>query len=344
MVLPTIEEIAKLAGVSKTTVSLALSDHPRISEQTKRKIREIAEQIHYVPNRLASGLSSSRSKMIALVCYTQHLQLDGLFAELLTHISQESLKAGYSVVLLASTEEHGDELADKLRYAGVEGAIILSWSAKITGLKKLLQARCPLVFLGQRKVEGLPASEMNIVATDSYNGSREAVEYLVSLGHRQIGLIVPFESERIPAIEERIRGYKSVMDELGQPYSEQIFELPVTYNPEHPCWNQIQRSPCTAYFSSSMREGRVLLQYFQQAGVSVPGDVSLIVFDDFPTAALEHPPVTVLKQDARTLGRMACNVLIDLLEHPDDQPKRLFVPPVLVLRESAAAVKETRNG
>ncbi|MDF2723481.1 MAG: LacI family transcriptional regulator, partial [Paenibacillus sp.] len=333
----TINDVAQKAGVSKATVSLALSDHPRISEKTKTKIRQIAEELGYIPNRLASGLSKAKSRSIGVLFIDTAVQSVGeFFKDTLIGISSDALRQDYNVVLIG-LQEHKMEpanLYDTLMRAGVDGAIVISSTPRLNGLEKVANTRFPLVFIGKRTVAGV---EPDFVSSDNFGGGKLATDYLIELGHRHIAVVAPPKDERLPTEEDRIHGYFAALRGAGlQADESRIVTIASPYDEADPGLLALEKLQASAFFATSPHFGLALLQHFRQRGVQVPAEKSLIVFDDFPTATLEMPPLTVVKQDMETLGKMATKMLIDSIESPPTTPNHVYVSTRLIKRASCA--------
>lgn len=337
--MPTMNDIAKMAGLSKSAVSLALSDHPRISEETKKKVRQIAHEIGYVPNRLAAGLSNAKSRSIGVVFFDSNSEgVEDFFKQILVGISHNAVRHDYNVVFIgisqAQYKKANFDITKVIARTGVDGTIFINSNPKIYNLKQLMKNKLPMAFVGKRSVQGM---EINYVASDNHGGGKKATEYLISLGHQRICLALPPKEERFPWEEDRIDGYFSALRNAGiTPNEHFMFNISTPFNPEDECWKQFSEHPVTAVFAITPAIGIAVLQYFRHIGAQVPRDMSLIVFDNFSTAANEQPPITVIKQDMESIGETSIQCLLDILEDPSSSPKQILLPTQLVERASCA--------
>ncbi|MCM3746602.1 LacI family transcriptional regulator [Paenibacillus pasadenensis] len=330
---PTLKDIAKLAQVSKSTVSLALAGDSRVSAETRDKIAGIAEQLGYIPNRMARGLSRARSQSLGVLFYGGlGNPLEDFFSDTLMGIGHEALQLGYNVVMLGFSRhtngEHTD-WTDQVIRSGVDGLIVISMSSPLYGFEKLLAMRFPIVFIGKRKVAGAPALKVNEVSSDHFGAGRAAADYLRGLGHSELAVVAPESASEW--MEERIHGFFSADRKLLQEMGDRVFYIP---EEQTAVFSRMVTQGYTAYFAIAPYLGLSLLQALQQKGFRVPDDVSLLVYDDFPSASLQRPPLTVLKQDMRSLGRLAFQRLIELIADPEEEGKHILISVSLLERNS----------
>lgn len=333
----TLNDIAKLAGVSKASVSLALSDHPRISQETKQKVRQIAEQIGYSAVKRVSASPKGRNPSFGILFFHSSVEKSGeFFKETLLGITDASFKLNYNAVLLRVPEQMNepDGMARLLERSGVDGAVVISPSPDVYGLEEVLKSGFPLVFIGKRSVPGI---DPHFVASDNHGGAKAAVNHLIGLGHRDIGIAIPPREEMFPWEEDRIDGYFSALRQAGIPVRDElIVTVSSPYAGQAPGWKQFDRARMSAVFAITPHIGLAVLQHLRQSNLSVPKDVSLVVFDNFALAHLEQPSITAVKQDMESLGRLAVQMLTEIMESPGSAPKQLLLPTQLVTGASSA--------
>lgn len=340
--MPTLQDIANIAQCSKATVSLALSNHPRISESTKAKIRKIAREVGYLPAEPVEEATSKpvvQRKFIGVLYISENKQLNigqGFFRETLTGIIQEATRSDCNVVML-EVNGSGDGLTDEELYekvcsSGVEGIIVISFIHELQGFHLLLDERFPMVFVGNHKIAGRQV-RLHTVTTDNHDGGRSAVDFLIRMGHSRIALAMA------PTSIERMNGFFSGMRNAGLPASdEDVLRLS---NPpvKDGCWETLQKHEYTAILATNVYTGLMVLQYLRSAGKQIPEDMSVVVFDDSTSFLIENPPITVMKQDLESLGTYAVKMLLDLLENPQQLPKQIAISAQLVERGSCAPPK-----
>lgn len=342
--MPSMDDIAKLAGVSKATVSLALASHPRISEETRKKVRTIAAQIGYVQRTIAAKSASSkpaRKQEAAIgVLYMGSNQADvqGFFRDTLTGISEEASRRQANAVIIGISsygEEADDrEVYEKVIHSGVAGVIVVSGTPRVYGLDLLVERRFPMVFVGSRRLADREVP-VHSVSSDNFDGGVIATERLLKLGHRNMAVMVGPD----PQLSEidRLNGFFSALRSAGIPASdERIVKVAGKLDLEEDGWRQLRRLEPTAVLATNMILGHMALQYYRLLEKNVPEDVSLIVFDDTAFFPLENPPITVIKQDMKALGTLSTEMLFDLLDQPGQPPRQLLIPVQLVERASCA--------
>jgi DNA-binding LacI/PurR family transcriptional regulator len=327
--MPTITDIAKLAKVSKATVSLSLSDDPRVAAKTKQLVLQIAEQLGYVPNRMAVGLSKSRSRLIGVVFFNPlEESVENLFSDTVMGISVNAMRFDYNVVLFGFSDQDYSDVAKKVLLSNVDGLIVISTVPQLDGFADLTKLNLPIVFIGKRKVTDINPKDMLVVATDNWGGGRLAAEHLQLLGHEKVTVLLPHAPT--PWEEERAHGFLSVSfreaHKLHIHTSSSLSEL-------DGC-GSIKDLTGSAVFAVSPIIGLNILRQARAANIRVPHDLSVMVFDDFSTAPFETPSLTVIKQDMKSLGKLALQLAIDRIERTMALPTQLLVATTLVERES----------
>lgn len=341
--MPTFEDIAKIAGVSKATVSLSLSDSPKISLETKIKIRNIAKNIGYDMSGLEGGKwLRNRSIGMLHVSHNPDFEKD-FFRDTLIGVSEDAANKGYDVVFIGShmqknMNDSSEDIAEKVIQSGVEGVVVITSIPNLKGFGKLQDMHFPMVFVGNRKVDGSARHVFN-VCSDHYSGGKMAAEYLHDdLGHARIALVC---GQNMPHWElDRANGFFSHLRNSGLDDIENgKVIVSERYNPDDEGWGRLTRIGPTAIFAVNASIGISVLHYLRSVSRKIPDDVSLIVFDDFASFPYEHPPVTVIKQNKEALGSLAVKVLTDLLEKSKIPPRQMLISTELIERESCAAVQ-----
>ncbi len=328
----TIKDVAKAAGVSPSTVSRALHDNPRISEEMRKQIKKIAQEMDFHPNQMARSLVSRRSRIIGVV-------FPGEIGESLNHSFYPSVLQGLGHVagsrryhMLLGTGAEGDTIAEAARqltdsgYA--EGLILLAAedvpAADTAGL--------PVVTLGH------PANDENgyYVDNDNIAAGKAATQYLLDRGHRRIALLGYDKQFMVTA--DRRKGYQQALEEAGLPFRKEDV-VPSRY-----LHNTTDESLLRSLFEKPDRPTAVVCMDDAQAitlchmlndmGLSVPGDVSLISYNDTPAGRLNNPPLTSINVDPYQLGQKAMELVITLVKHPETPPTGLIIPFSIVERES----------
>jgi DNA-binding LacI/PurR family transcriptional regulator len=310
---PTIRDVAAQAGVSHQTVSRVINGHDSVSEATRDRVRAAIEDLGYVPSPLARGLTSNRTHSLGLV--TSEIS-DHFFAEVAAGAEVEARRRGY-YLMIASVEEAapGDEHA-YLRLMldrRVEGLIIASPSPPLSpdGLLPDLADRVPIVALAAS--HDLPG--LTVVDVDNERGGFDATTLLIERGHRRIATITG--PREWPSSGYRLSGYQAALRRAG-------IELDPALTEHCPDWGLaagqqavgrlIDRgAPFTAIFAQSDLIAIGAMQVLRERGLHIPGDVSVIGYDDIPVAAFVEPALTTMSQPMREVGELAAGIVLDVL-------------------------------
>lgn len=342
--MPSMNDIAKIVGVSKATVSLALAGHPRISEETKAKVKEAALQIGYgsAPSQAAVPGEHRKERLTIGVLYVGANQssTNGFFRDTLTGICNEGSMRQAHVVMIGmkntGDEAEAEEVYDKVMESGASGIIVISGTAKLYGLNGLAARRFPMVFVGSRRLADSD-SPLNSVSSDNFEGGVIATEHMVRHGHRKLAVVTG--AQPLPWQTDRLNGFFSALRAAGIYAGEEaIIRIANPANPADEGWAALDDLGATAVFTTNSMLGHMALRHFRMTDRRVPEDVSLIAFDDTAFFPLENPPVTVVKQDMEALGTLSVKMLIDLIDNPDQPPRQILIPTCLIERSSCTPV------
>ena len=328
-----IKDIARAAGVSPSTVSRALHDHPRISQETKARIRQLAQELGYTPSLPARSLVTRHTATIGMVITTAS---DPFLARLVQGVEETAEENGYSV-FLSSSYRNADRELEVVRsfHERRASGIIITGSQIDDGYLELSDLfSLPIVLINCRTY---PFS----VYTDKLSGARQAVEHLVHLGHRRIAFIGGRPSPRCRL--ERFHGYRQVLEEQDIPLNDSLlFEGEGTLASGIKAAGQMlaMSRPPTACFCFNDLTAIGVIRRLQQTAVKVPRDYSVLGFDDLEIAAYYCPPLTTVHQPTYRLGQGAINMLLKLIQG-ESGPQPEDLPADLVIRESTGPVSQS---
>ena len=321
-----IKDIARAAGVSPSTVSRALSDHPRISLETKERIRRLAEEMKYTPSLLARSLVAQDTATIGVVIPSVS---DPFLAHLVTSIEGVAQEQGYSVLLSSSYLDPDRELEVVSSFHGRRTSGIIVIGSQIGGDYLQLRDRFPLPIV-LTNCRTYPYS----VSTDNLSGARRAVEYLVHLGHRRVAFVANQRSHRSNL--DRLTSYQQVLVANDIPVDKAlIVESDGTLQGGGAAARiLLSRSPPpTAVFCFNDMMAIGALGALHQAEARVPEEMSVVGFDDVELAAHCYPPLTTVRQPTDQMGQRLMRMLLALIEGQEDV-KPEILPDELVIRES----------
>jgi DNA-binding LacI/PurR family transcriptional regulator len=329
-------DVAKYAGVSRTTVSLVLNDvhNIKISPGTRQRVFDAAAELGYVPNAMAQALVSRRTQAIGLVFTRQphHIASDPFLPQVLDGML-EVVRANNLRLLIDIVEpEHQEQAYHELvRAKRIDGIVFSGPRVDDVALVNLEKEGFPTVLMGQ-----LPGSGFYSVDVDNHLAARQAVDYLISLGHRQIACITNAPSSYSASVD-RLMGYRDALEQAGIPYNDTLVRFG-DFEPEsgYIQMNSLLSSgvPFTAGFIAS---DAVLIganAALREHGLHIPDDISLVGFDDIAWSKYVDPPLTTVRLPAQAIGNQACTMLMQILNGQSIPERNLVLPTELIIRNS----------
>jgi DNA-binding LacI/PurR family transcriptional regulator len=324
---PTLADVAARAGVSVALVSIAMRGAKGVSAATSAKIFKAAQEIGYRPDARARLLRSRRSRLLGVqfgLSYPFH-------ADLVEALYAVAEPAGYQLALSAVAASRGEQRAtEALLDDRCEALILLGPQAPAIRLEKLA-AQVPVICLARRLP---PSAGVDVVRTADDDGARQAVDHLVSLGHRDI---IHIDGGRAPGAADRRRGYRSAMHRHGLPSS--FVPGGLTEADGAAAARGLLADPArpTAVLAFNDQCATGVLDVFLRSGIGVPGQISVIGFDDSHLARLAHINLTTVGQDIPRLADLAVVRALARLEGQDAAATETVVAPRLIVRGTTAA-------
>jgi len=333
------QDVAELAGVSRTTVSFVLNDVPgvKISEETRQRVLNAARELNYYPTAAARSLASGKTQRIGLVLGEgkKRLAVDAFLPAFLQGVTASVHRHGYLLVLQMAEDVPTHEAYSRLiREQQVDGLILSGPRSDDGLLPELAEDRFPLILHG-----GLDGCAMPCVDVDNEAGACQATAHLIGLGHRRIGFISNAPLSYAGA-QARFAGYKRALREHGLPIQEELVRtaafLPETGQKAIRDLLALPERP-TAVFVASDVVAIGVMSAIQAAGLAIPEDIAVVGYDDIFVAAHTQPPLTTVRVPAYGLGWTAAEVLISLIE--GDEVSSVTLETELVIRESCGGRK-----
>jgi LacI family transcriptional regulator len=334
--------VARRAGVSQTTVSFVLNRTPnaRISEDVRRRVWEAAHSLDYEPNAVAQSLRRRSTHIIGLVIPDAS---NPHFWQIARGVERRAADLGYSV-WLTSTDlnfERERRALASLRQQRVDG-LILQVQFPVTLLREIEAIRAhgqPIVRIGR------PSPDLDCLILDYGAGCIELLDHLVALGHRRIGFVFGTTAPNSlrPEVElgqDRLEAYRQAVERHGLDRDADLVQ-PCGPEPEHArqatgCLLALRPRP-TAIIAINDYLAITVMRTVIEAGLHVPGDLSIGGFDDIPLAQYLTPALTTVRANAETVGEKAVDLLLARLKDPGLSPQHLLMPTSLVVRESTEA-------
>ena len=333
-----LEDIARIAGVSRSTVSRVINHDPNVSAATRRHVLEVIVQQGYRPNRAARALATQRTRTLSMVIPQQvsFIFPDPYFPVLIQGVIDEASRHGYAVLLwMGSCSEEKESFYHRVLEKGLfDGVLVSSVPDSDMLIPRLIDAGFPLVLIGQSKHIG---PQHAFVDVDNLYGARVAVEHLLGLGRRRVGTITGPLSEAVG--RHRLEGFYQGHRNFGVEADPcLVFEGRFDEQSGYRGMLTLLDRGADAVFAASDIMALGALRAARERGVRVPHDVSLIGFDDHPLAAKTDPPLTTVHQPIFELGAVGVRRLIELVETGTIQEEhQLVLATYLVVRESCGA-------
>lgn len=331
---PNIKDVARMAGVSTSTVSLVFNQPNRIKEETRFRVLAVAEKLNYVPNRLARSLVTNKTKTIGLVISDI---IDPFYAEISRAIEDTLNKEGYSLILCNTDNDIKKEVQyiNLLLEQNVEGIILVPIGNKEDHLLKAINQGKKIVFI-DRKIDKLPICSVTI---DNEKAGYMATDYLIKKGHKVIACISG--NQFLKTIQDRIKGYKNAHFDNNLPFFESLI-IPGSYKTEenHNVILEIfkKKKDITAFFVTSDIIAYGVLDSLKRLDIDVPGQISIIGFDDISFSKYLSVPLTTINQPKYELGQAAAKIILKKLnkEKNDNSIENVELPFTLIIRNSVS--------
>ncbi|MFH9671915.1 LacI family DNA-binding transcriptional regulator [Streptomyces sp. NPDC017405] len=328
---PTLDEVARRAGVSRSVASRALNNAPHVSRAKREAVERVVRQLGYVPNPTARALATRQTGAAALVVSGEDPSIfaDPFFAQVIVGASAALEEADLHLMLCLAASDRGRErVGELLRSKGADGVMLMALRENDPLVRMAEQAEIPVVF-GGRPVGPAPRWYVDV---DNAGGAREATEYLLSRGRTRVAALCGRLDTEVG--RARYRGYRDAMLAAGLapfPPQEADFTEPggaaamAALLAEHPLLDGV--------FAANDNMGAGALRTLRAAGRPVPAAVSVVGFDDLAAARIADPPLTTVHQPVEALGREMARMLVALIGGQDPTP--LILPTRLVIRSSA---------
>ncbi|MBO8142422.1 MAG: LacI family DNA-binding transcriptional regulator [Firmicutes bacterium] len=341
---PKLKDLAKAAGVSVSAASRALNGYPDVSDTTRKRVLAAAQRLGYRPDPAARSLVTKKSQSIGVFVLSQAGPLfsHSFAAEVLDGILDRLAESEYDVVLFGRSRiETAGSFRTLCAQRRVEAAVFMGLRSDDPRLEELGELGVPVVTLDVP----LPWANVMCVTCDNAQAARRAIEHLLALGHRRIGLVNGHEAA--PVSTARAAGYREALLAAGIPPDGTLERTgDFTVDGGRLAALDLLRlaDPPTAIFCASDLMALGALRAAEDLGLSVPGDVSVVGFDDIPAAVESRPPLTTVHQPRYAMGRAAAEAVLQATRGLREQNRsEIVLETYLVRRDSTAKPRAKRD-
>ena len=327
----TLQDVADAVGVSRSTVSLVLSNHPRISEETRQRVQDSVDKLGYVYDRRAASLRTKQSFTVGLIITDIK---NRFYAELTSGIENTLAEANYIALLGSTTDrmENQERLLATMRELRADGIILCP--ARGTPPESIVRfsRQLPTILI-TRYLAGI---DVDYVGIDNELGARRATEHLIERGHRRIAFIGG--SNDSSARQDRLRGLISILEKHRIPLDPCLMVTSaVTRNAGYRAIQQVASiaNPPTAVLCYNDEVAFGVMLGLRSCGLEPGRDVAVVGFDDVNEASLWNPPLSTVSATPTQMGQQAANLLLKRIEQPDRPTQQMILPSTLIIRASS---------
>ncbi|HUL29860.1 MAG TPA: LacI family DNA-binding transcriptional regulator [Thermodesulfobacteriota bacterium] len=331
----TIKDIARKANVSHTTVSRALNDKSRIKGETKEKILSIAKELNYRPDFIARSLVMRRTNTLGLVITTI---ANPFYTELSQGIETTAIRLGYNIILCSTNYHLSDEkkYIDMLQSKGVDGIIFTSAHMGDANIVALAEEGFPMILVNRRTYDPAVRNKVDYVGVDNIHGGFLAVEHLIKLGHKRIGVIGGSSESSVGF--ERLEGGKKALAHYGLEMMGDYFLggdfLKGSGYQGGKRFLEMKERP-TAIFATNDYMALGTYQAMTEEGVKVPEEMALVGFNDIEFASMKGIELTTVGQKKFEMGALAVKTLVERVEGKKaGPPEEIVLEPELIVRKT----------
>ena len=330
----TINDIAKIANVSKATVSYVLNDKPGVSDKVRSKIKNIIDEYNYVPNSAARGLAGEKTHFIGLVIPDIS---DMFYANIIRGVEKTSNKLGFFLNLLTThaQAEREQQVIKLFNKSMVDGLIVMAYYLKDQYIDILTESGIPFVFIDYPPKN----EEIYSVLVDNESGAFEATEYLISLGHKKIAFL---EGSKVAwDSKARFEGYVKALKRYAIEFNPNLVENGnFTKEEGYLATKRLlaKKEKFTAIFSANDQMAIGAIRALKEEDLKVPDDVSIVGFDNIEASSIIEPPLTTVSQPIYEMGKKTVEILVRLINKEEVKEKKIMLKTRLIERHSCKKI------
>lgn len=337
-----LEDIAKKAGVSRSTVSRVVNNNEAVSAATRKRVQAVIDEMGFAPNPAARSLVTRRTQLIGVVIpgvdgfgFTIALGNAVYYPLLLQGMAEATDSKDYGMLLWVQDPSSMNEerfYGRIVRSRMMDGLVVAAPKAAPHFVEELMQNRTPFVMVDYPSHR---ADEIDYVGVDNVQAVRQVVRHLYDQGCRRIGTITGFLGN--VEAQQRLAGYQRGLADVNLPHDPSlVWEGNWNYDSGYRLTENMLANGVDAIFAAHDETAFGVLDALAERNVNVPGEVAVVGFDDLPAAERTNPPLTSVRQLVKQRGATAIERLIDIIENGATSPQHIIMPAELVVRESSA--------
>ena len=331
----TIKDIANVLNISAAAVSKALHNDSRISEKTKKAVRQVAENLNYQPNHLASALRSGKSNLVGVIVPRTN---SNFFSSVIQNIEEVLNDKGYNIIITQSNESYNKECdsIDTLLYTQVDGIIasMANETVDLSYYEKIKSKGIPLILFDRGE------NDLNVdyIGIDDYDSSHLIVEHLVKQGCKRIAHIGGYKRTRI--FNNRIRGYEDALQKHNLPLDKELLtESGLTIEDGRAKMLQLLKlkSRPDAVYVAGDYAALGALQILKEQNIKIPEDIALVGFGNEPFTDMVTPRITSVNQHSAEIGKQAAKAFLKYVDNDNIEQSlnKIILNAELVIRDSS---------
>lgn len=343
-------EIAKLAGVSRSTVSRVINNYSNVPEETREKVLKVIKEYDYVPHASARMLAGSKNRVIGLFIVDitdtegsmkNRITKSPYFLEFTSSVIEMASEMGYTVLVhIIHNEEGYDKIKECYYNKTISGGIFIGQSDGDESIKTIINRGYKVVLVDQSiRQDDIIYNKCMIVNADNFNGAYTATKYLIDKNHTQIAHITGGTAKF--SSNDRIRGYKKALEDAGIPVNKNL--IINSEFVENGGYNAVKKLlsrgvKFTAIFASNDKIAFGAIKAIKEEGLKVPDDISVIGFDDIESSKYFNPPLTSIKMELVEMAGIATKSVIESIENDVKFSANYVVPVTLQERKSCKEI------
>lgn len=334
----TIKDIANVLGITPSAVSKALNNHPRISKKTKDAVLQVAKNLNYQPNHIATALRKGKSNLVGVMVPRAS---SNFFSSIIEKIEEVLNDRGYNVIIAQSNESYKKECKniEALLFTQVDGIIasMANETVKLDYYNKVKQKGVPLILFDRGE------NDLNVdyVGIDDYNSSHMVIDHLVEQGCKRIAHIGGYSHTRI--YKNRIKGYIDALKKHNLPFeSDLIYECNLRQSDGRSIMKKILELPerPDGIYAAGDYAALGALEIMKQQNIKVPEDIALVGFTNEPLTAVVSPAISSIEQHSEKIGELAAKTFLKRIDNPNEKTtlNKIILKPELIVRDSSKRI------